>query len=105
MKKGKNALVKRAAISSTIQKNFSEKVELTWESLQSRWEPILPEQELQVLKILFDQGVINQKTIADQLGVSAMAMSRIISRLETKRLLVRERLGMSNMIKLNKNQL
>jgi uncharacterized membrane protein len=43
--------------------------------------------------------------IADQLGVSAMAMSRIISRLETKRLLVRERLGMSNMIKLNKNQL
>lgn len=104
-KKGKNALMKRAVISSTVQKNFSEKVELTWESLQSRWEPILPEQELQVLKILFDQGVINQKMIADQLGVSAMAMSRIISRLETKRLLVRERLGMSNMIKLNKNQL
>ncbi|MHA2238377.1 MAG: hypothetical protein ACXAB2_08435, partial [Candidatus Hodarchaeales archaeon] len=69
-KKGKNASMKRAAISSTIQKNFSEKVELTWESLQSRWEPILPEQELQVLKILFDQGVINQKMIADQLGVS-----------------------------------
>jgi uncharacterized membrane protein len=48
---------------------------------------------------------MNQKTIADQLGVSEMTMSRIISRLETKRLLVKERLGMSNMINLNENQL
>ncbi|MHA2296501.1 MAG: helix-turn-helix transcriptional regulator [Candidatus Hodarchaeales archaeon] len=77
----------------------------TWESIQSRWASILPEQEMQVLKILLDQGVVNQKIVAEELGVSAMTMSRIISRLEMKQLLFRERLGMSNMIKLNKRKL
>ncbi len=48
---------------------------------------------------------MNQQAIANEMSVSKMTMSRIISRLETKRLLFRERLGFSNIIKLNKNQI
>ncbi len=98
-----------AVINDVKEKTFSFKklknVDLSWESIHSRWEPILPEEELEVLKILFFQGVLNQKSLADQMGVSTMTMSRIISRLESKRLLSREPLGMSNMIQLNKERL
>ncbi|MFX0087164.1 MAG: helix-turn-helix transcriptional regulator [Candidatus Hodarchaeota archaeon] len=76
--------------------------ENNWEAIETRWESVLPDQELQVLKILFFQGVVNQKTIAKQLQMSEMKMSRIINRLEIKRLLTRERSGMSKMVKLNK---
>ena len=77
----------------------------SWETIKSRREPILPNQELKVLEILFHQGALNQKSLANQLDVSTMTMSRIISRLETKRLLRREPVGMSNMIWLNKEKL
>jgi len=90
---------------STQNNRITEITNQTWETVQMRWESILPEQELQVLKILLNQGTVNQKTIAEQLEVSEMTMSRIISRLETKRLLVRERFGISNLIKLNKKKL
>ncbi len=76
-----------------------------WKSIQSRWQTILPENELKVIEILYRQGSMNQQAIADNMGVSKMTMSRIISRLEAKRLLFRERLGFSNIIKLNKNQI
>ncbi|MFX1285923.1 MAG: helix-turn-helix transcriptional regulator [Promethearchaeota archaeon] len=79
--------------------------EILWESVQSRWEAILPEQELEILEILFAQGSMNQQAIANQMGVSKVTISRLISRLEAKRLLYRERFGMSNLIKLNKDQL
>ncbi|MHA2288990.1 MAG: helix-turn-helix transcriptional regulator [Promethearchaeota archaeon] len=60
---------------------------------------------MQVVKILLKQGVLNQKTIAEEISISEMKMSRIISRLETKQLLVREKLGMSNLIKLDMKKL
>jgi hypothetical protein len=89
-----------------VHKNgIPEIVTPVWETVQARWKSILPDQEIQVVKILLSQGVLNQKTIAEQMGISEMKMSRIISRLETKRLLVREKLGMSNLIKLDKKKL
>ncbi|MHA2248667.1 MAG: helix-turn-helix transcriptional regulator [Candidatus Hodarchaeales archaeon] len=48
---------------------------------------------------------MNQKTIANELDISETTMSRIISRLESKNLVVREPYGMSKMIKLNKDRL
>lgn len=76
-----------------------------WDLIGSRWDTILPERELQVLEILFTQGSMSQQAIADQLGISKGTMSRIISRLEGKGLLFRERFGMGNRIKLNKERL
>ena len=84
---------------------ISEEKEFTWQSIQAKWETILPENELKVIEILCKQGVLNQKTLGEELGLSAMSISRIISRLETKRLVIRKRLGMSNMIKLKKDHL
>ncbi len=79
--------------------------ELSWDSIQLRWESILPEKELEVIKVLFSQGSLNQTTLAQYLDVSDVTISRIISRLENKRLLIRERFGMSNMIKLDRDRL
>ena len=89
----------------TSNRTLTKDMESVWKSIHSRWQPILPENELRVIEILFTQGSMNQQTIAEKMGVSKMTMSRVISRLEAKRLLFRERLGMSNMIKLNKNQI
>ncbi len=88
-----------------ISETISEEQDTAWEIIQSKWETILPEKELLVISILFYQGSKNQKTIAEEIGVSKITMSRIISRLETKRLVIRERLGISNMIKLKKDHL
>ncbi len=101
----KDISAQNASTSSNSHLDFSKAVDLNWDSIQARWESILPRQELQVVEILFFQGALNQKSIAEQLSVSEMNMSRIISRLENKRLLIRERLGMSNMIKLNRRKL
>jgi hypothetical protein len=76
-----------------------------WDLIGSRWDMILPERELRVLEILFTQGSMSQQAIADQMGISKGTMSRIISRLEGKGLLFRERFGMGNLIKLNKERL
>lgn len=43
--------------------------------------------------------------MAEAIGVSTMTMSRIISRLEAKRLVIRERSGMSYKIELKKDHL
>jgi hypothetical protein len=75
--------------------------ELSWESIKNRWESILPSNELKVLETLCNFGSMNQQRLANHLGVSKVTMSRIISRLEAKRLINRERLGMSNIINLN----
>lgn len=105
---------KRTTIQKIMQKSmiFSKTLNagvnedfISWESVHSRWEAILPEQELKVLEILFTQGSMNQQAIASQMEVSKVTMSRLISRLESKRLLSRERFGMSNLIKLNRDQL
>ncbi len=79
--------------------------ELDWDLIQSRWQAKLTENESKVIEILFNQGSANQQTLADEIAVSKMKMSRIITRLEAKGLLSRERLGMSNIIKLNKERL
>ena len=84
--------------------NFSKKT-TDWQLISTKWATILPENELKVLEILFTKGKLNQKSLATELDVSEMTMSRIISRLETKQLVVREPLGMSNIIKLNKDLL
>ncbi|MHA1995804.1 MAG: helix-turn-helix transcriptional regulator [Candidatus Hodarchaeales archaeon] len=79
--------------------------ETTWKSITSRWKNILPENELEVLQILFFHGSMNQQAISDKMNISKMTISRIISRLEMKRLLSRKRTGMSNIIKLNEDRL
>ena len=78
---------------------------LSWDLIQSRWQDKLTENEIQVIQILFNHGSMNQQTLAVEIAVSKMKMSRIITRLEAKGLLSRERLGMSNIIKLNKERL
>ncbi len=98
--------IKKSELSGSvpIPENTTEEIP-AWDVVKTRWEPVLPQQELQVIEILLHQGMLNQKAIADQMQISEMTMSRIISRLESKRLLVREPLGMSNMIRLNKKVL
>ncbi|MFX0207508.1 MAG: helix-turn-helix transcriptional regulator [Candidatus Hodarchaeota archaeon] len=105
---------KRATIQKVVQKLMTSSEALNegvneglipWESVHSRWEAILPEQELKVLEILFIQGSMNQQAIARQMGVSKVTTSRIISRLEMKKLLIRNRYGVSKMIKLRKDRL
>ncbi len=90
---------------ATSNETLTDNTESVWRSVQSRWQRILPENELKVIEILYRLGSMNQQAIADNMGVSKMTMSRIISRLEAKRLLFKERLGFSNIIKLNKNQI
>ena len=77
----------------------------SWDSIKNRWESILPANELKMIEVLFFQGSLNQKSLGEELGLSSMTISRIISRLESKRLVSRERLGMSNMIKLDRKRL
>ena len=105
LSKSSNKRNKPSLEENILTTNISEESSVIWESIQTRWEKILPDNELKVIEILYNQGVINQKTIAEELNVSTVTMSRIISRLETKRLVIRERLGMSNMIKLLKDRL
>ncbi len=95
----------KSIISEISDDKFSKSREVTWESIQHRWEPILPSNELKVLKILNNYGSMNQQRLANHLGVSKVTMSRLISRLESKRLIYRERLGMSNIINLNEEVL
>jgi hypothetical protein len=78
---------------------------ISWDSVESRWKTILPDRELQLLEILLKKGRINQQTLANEMGVSKGTMSRIVSRLEMKNLLVRERFGVSKMIRINKDRL
>jgi uncharacterized membrane protein len=77
----------------------------TWKSVHSKWNSILPEREMQLLEILISQGSMNQQALADELGVSKGTISRIISRLERKKLIIRERFGVSKLIKINRDRL
>ncbi len=79
--------------------------QIVWDTIQFRWETILSESELKVVEILFHNGSMNQQSIADQMEVSKMMMSRLLSRLERKRILFRDRSGMSNKVKLNMERL
>lgn len=75
-----------------------------WKTINSKWNPILPELEMKILEILFLQGSMNQQSLAEKFDVSKGTISRVISRLETKRLLFREQLGISKVIKINKER-
>ncbi|MFX1513904.1 MAG: helix-turn-helix transcriptional regulator [Promethearchaeota archaeon] len=104
----KKELVSTDATKNSILINNESRTDypkFTWESIFSRWESILSDRELKVLEVLYNQGSMNQQAIANQIGVSKVTMSRLISRLEAKRLLTRERRGMSNLIRLNKDRL
>ncbi|MHA2365922.1 MAG: helix-turn-helix transcriptional regulator [Candidatus Hodarchaeales archaeon] len=79
--------------------------EISWNYVRSRWDKFLSERELKVIEILFNEGSLSQQKIADQMNLSKSTISRIISRLELKNLLHRERSGMSNRIKLNKERI
>lgn len=82
--------------------NSSDQTQLSqWKSIHSKWNHILSELEMKTLKILFFHGDMNQQTISDEIGVSKGTISRVISRLEMKKLLYRERSGISNLIKIN----
>jgi uncharacterized membrane protein len=92
------------SVSAIIKDKYAETSDATWKSVHSKWNSILPEREMQLLEILFSQGSMNQQTLADELGVSKGTISRIISRLERKNLLIRERFGVSKLIKINKDR-
>jgi uncharacterized membrane protein len=102
-KESNNSSAYSESVINSFDRNISENSQFNWESVHSKWVSILPQQELQVLEILFSQGSMNQQAIANKMGLSKVTVSRIISRLEAKRLLNRERIGVSKIIKLNKD--
>ncbi|MHA2173867.1 MAG: MarR family transcriptional regulator [Candidatus Hodarchaeales archaeon] len=57
------------------------------------------------MEYLFFEGTVNQQNIADSLGFSRMAVSRLITKLEKKELLFREPSGFNKMINLNYERL
>ncbi|MFX1516690.1 MAG: helix-turn-helix transcriptional regulator [Promethearchaeota archaeon] len=71
-----------------------------WNVVEDKWVNFLTTNELSVLKLLHE-GSKNQQTIADELGLSKSTMSRMLARLEQKRLILREKEGMSNIVTLN----
>jgi hypothetical protein len=75
--------------------------QFSWSSISARWGPILADKEFQVIDKVFQEGPMSQQTLADHIDVSNPTMSRIISRLEVKQLVYRERTSLGNMIHLN----
>lgn len=75
-----------------------------WESVHSKWKGVLSERELDILEILYTQGSSNQQALATRLNLSKSTISRIISHLEVKRFITRERLGISNIVKFNRER-
>ncbi len=89
---------------SAIILNPEEK-DFHWQSIQTKWETILSENELKVIEVLYSEGIMNQKSLAEELDLTPMSISRVVSRLETKRLVTRKQLGISKMIKLKRDHL
>ena len=79
---------------------ISDQPKVTWNEVEEKWQNFLNPNEISVLKLLFD-GSKNQQTIADELGLSKSTMSRLLARLEQKRLILRTKEGMSNIVTLN----
>jgi uncharacterized membrane protein len=79
---------------------ISEQLKVTWEEVEEKWQNFLNPNEINVLKLLYG-GSKNQQTIADELGLSKSTMSRLLARLEQKRLIFRKKEGMSNIVSLN----
>ena len=79
---------------------ISEQPKVTWNEVEEKWQNFLNPNEISVLKLLYD-GSKNQQTIADELGLSKSTMSRLLARLEQKRLILRTKEGMSNIVTLN----
>ncbi len=89
--------------------NFSEKKNLTdfkqgkEEAVNSHESilPLLKEDESRVFRLLHqEKGNLYQNKLARELNLSKVKMTRILSRLEKKNLIVRERAGMTNSIKI-----
>ncbi|MFX0204759.1 MAG: helix-turn-helix transcriptional regulator, partial [Candidatus Hodarchaeota archaeon] len=79
---------------------ISEQPKATWDKVEEKWQNFLSPNEINVLKLLYG-GSKNQQTIADELGLSKSTMSRLLARLEQKRLILRKKEGMSNIVTLN----
>ncbi|MHA2173486.1 MAG: helix-turn-helix transcriptional regulator [Candidatus Hodarchaeales archaeon] len=77
----------------------------TWQEIHSRWNTILTDKELTILELLFQHGSMNQQSIAEEMEISKMTISRIVTRLEMKELIFRERKGMSKIVRLNQKKL
>ncbi len=75
-------------------------LKVTWNEMKEKWQNFLNDNELKVLNLLYG-GSRNQQTIADELGLSKSTMSRLLARLEQKRLILRKKEGMSNIVTLN----
>ncbi|MFX0123008.1 MAG: helix-turn-helix transcriptional regulator [Candidatus Hodarchaeota archaeon] len=78
----------------------SVRLKAPWNEVEEKWQNFLNPNELNVLKLLHE-GPKNQQTIADELGLSKSTMSRLLARLEQKRLILRKKEGMSNIVTLN----
>ena len=83
-----------------IPSEVPERPKVPWNEVEEKWRIFLNENELNVLKLLYS-GSKNQQTIADELGLSKSTMSRMLARLEQKRLILRTKEGMSNIVTLN----
>lgn len=65
--------------------------------------PLLKSDEQQAVKILRDSGgELQQNALALKLGVSKVKATRILYSLEQKNLIIKERHGLTNMVKLKK---
>jgi predicted transcriptional regulator len=77
----------------------------TWQEIQSRWHTILTDKEMTIIEKLFNHGGMNQRSIAEKMNVSKMTVSRTVIRLEKKGLVLRDRNGMSKVVRLNQRKL
>jgi len=60
---------------------------------------LLPTNERTVLKILFNKGTITQADLASEAGLSRLMISRIVSNLEKKDVIIKKSLDNTNLIK------
>jgi uncharacterized membrane protein len=61
---------------------------------------ILKGSEQSVIKELFDSGEMNQAELAARIGISKSTLSRTLYDLESRKLIIRYRNGVSKMVKL-----
>ena len=76
-----------------------------WDIIEDNWKNILSAKEMNVVKILYLEGEMDQTSISEALEMTKMSVSRIITKLENKNILSRHKNGMYNIIKLNTDKL
>lgn len=80
-------------------KEKSEKKQETKEEKKEKKKPKLPEDEKKIVDLLeLNEGSLYQSDIIRELGLSKVKVTRLLDRLEGKRLIERRRRGMANIV-------